>query len=579
MKGEKPESTRAQSGWRALPLVIQAAASSWLLTNLVMGGPWHLNDVAFSAAVSLPGYLVLFFVGFAMLLGLGLTGRKYLRWALEGICFLSACVWAGAGENTWLTLGLGGLTLGGCLLLREKLPAWEPGKRTVKVLYAVCALLLFGFIAVVTVCRYLSFSAPGFDFGIFTQMFESMRKHGSMVTTYERSKVMTHLHVHFSPVYYLMLPLYCLFPSPVTLQVEQALVVALGLLPLYGLCRTKGLSQGASVCLGAAYLLFPALSGSTFYDLHENCFLAFALLLTVYGAEAGKEGWFWLGAALTLSVKEDAGIYLAFLGLYYLLSRQRVKQSAALLAAAVAVFALTTGYVTAHGDGVISSRFSNLVPNAEDGMLAVIRTAITHPGYLLTQCFTEAKVQYLLFMLLPMAPLLVSYKNPAQFLLLGPMLLLNVLPAYKYQYDISFQYHFGSSALLFVFAVLTLSQMELRRQRAGALAAAAVSCVLFCGANLGRLGYLERYLSGRETYIQMEQALDTIPEEASVSASWTLVAHLSGHEVLYPEKDGRMTDYLALDKGTSSERSTQGYTLVLETDRVAIYQKENQNHE
>ena len=77
----------------------------------------------------------------------------------------------------------------------------------------------------------------------------------------------------------------------------------------------------------------------------------------------------------------------------------------------------------------------------------------------------------------------------------------------------------------------------------------------------------------------MEQALDTIPEEASVSASWTLVAHLSGHEALYPDKDGRMTDYLALDTGTSSERSTQGYTLVLETDRVAIYQKENQNHE
>ena len=561
--------------WQLLGMAIQSLAASWLLVNLLMGGPANLKNVGFSASVPLFGYLLLLLVGAALLFGLGLAQRSYLRWALEGLCYLSACVWAGVGENTWLTLGLGGLTLGGCLLLRDRTPAWEPKKNTVKLLYGLCAVVLFGFIATVTVCRYLSFSAPGFDFGIFSQMFESMRKHGTMVTTYERSKLMTHLHVHFSPVYYLMLPLYCLFPSPVTLQVEQALVVALALLPLYGLCKAKGLSRGTSVCLAAAFLLFPALSGSTFYDLHENCFLAVALLLTVFGAEAQKEGWFWLGAALTLCIKEDAGIYLAFVALYYLLSRQRVKQSAALLAVAVAVFALTTGYVTAHGDGVINLRFSNLVPNAQDGMLAVVRTAITHPGYLVAQCFTEAKVQYLLFMLLPMAPVLVNCKNPARFLLLGPMLLLNVLPNYQYQYDIGFQYHFGSSSLLFVFAILTLSQMEPRRQRASALAAAAVCGVLFCGANLGQLEYLKKYSDYKQAYIQMQTALDTIPEEASVSASWTLVAHLGEHEELYPEQDGLPTDYLALDKKTENQHSTQGYTLVLETDQVMIYQKEN----
>lgn len=574
MKNSAKRQPRA-TPWQLFGMAVQSLAAGWLLVNLLMGGPWHLKDVGFSASVSLLGYLVLLLVSAALLFALGLSQGRYLHWALEGLCYLSACVWAGAGEDTWLTLGLGGLTLGGCLLLRDRIPAWEPKKNTVKLLYGLCAVALFGFIATVTVCRYLSFSAPGFDFGIFTQMFESMRKHGTMVTTYERSKLMTHLHVHFSPVYYLMLPLYCLFPSPVTLQVEQALVVALALLPLYGLCKVKGLSRGASVCLAAAFLLFPALSGSTFYDLHENCFLALALLLTVYGAETQKEGWFWLGAALTLCIKEDAGIYLAFVALYYLLSRQRVKQSAALLAAAVAVFALTTGYVTARGDGVISSRFSNLVPNAQDGMLAVVRTAITHPGYLVAQCFTEAKVQYLLFMLLPLAPVLVNCKNPARFLLLGPMLLLNVLPNYQYQYNIGFQYHFGSTALLFVFAILTLSQMELRRQRASALAAAAVCGVLFCGANVQKLGYLERYLSNQETYTQMQEALDTIPEEASVSASWSLVAHLSGHEELYSDQGGFQTDYLALDKRMESKHSTEGYTLVLETDRVLIYQKEN----
>lgn len=42
------------------------------------------------------------------------------------------------------------------------------------------------------------------------------------MTTCERDRVLSHFAVHVSPIYYLFLPFYALFPSPVTLEVLQA---------------------------------------------------------------------------------------------------------------------------------------------------------------------------------------------------------------------------------------------------------------------------------------------------------------------------------------------------------------------
>ncbi len=559
-----------------LSLLIQAVCAAWLLCSHIFGGAVYIGDVAHSARVSLLLYLGMLLLGTALFFLLGQWKPGMLRLSLGVCCFLTAIFWAMAAGNHWLTLGLGALTLGGCMMFRDRFPVWEPEARLVRRSYWICGIVLALFIGAVTVCRYLTFCAPGFDFGIFAQMFASMKRTGLPVTTYERSKVLSHFNVHFSPIYYLMLPFYWLFPNPATLQIEQALVVAAGLWPLYLLCKRHGLSNGATCLLAGLYLLFPALSGGCFYDLHENCFLTVCLLFVLYGMDANKNWILWLFAGLTLCIKEDAGIYLAFVGLYYLLSRLHPKKGVALLGVSVLVFFLTTSYVFAHGDGVIQSRFSNLVPGKDDGMLAVVRTALVHPGYLLKACFTAEKVQYLLFMLLPFGTLLLARKHPARYLLLGPMLLLNVLPDYKYQYTIDFQYNFGSTALLFYFAVLQLGELNRRRQWTNVMAGLLACTVLFCGTKLGKLQYVFNYLAQPQRYAQMEQALKQIPADASVAASSGLVAHLAEHEALYPDEEvGIRTDYVALDlRGKREAPELEGYTIVYESVDLAIYARQ-----
>ena len=93
------------------------------------------------------------------------------------------------------------------------------------------SVVFFLFVSAWTVGRVYSFSSPTFDFGIFSQMFYNMKETGLPMTTVERDGLLSHFAVHVSPIYYLMLPFYWLFPTPATLQVLQALVITSAIIP------------------------------------------------------------------------------------------------------------------------------------------------------------------------------------------------------------------------------------------------------------------------------------------------------------------------------------------------------------
>ncbi len=78
-----------------------------------------------------------------------------------------------------------------------------------------------------------------FDFGIFSQMFYHMKESGLPLVTCERDRLLSHFAVHFSPIYYLLLPIYMLIPDPRTLLVMQALIVASGVIPLLLICSVN----------------------------------------------------------------------------------------------------------------------------------------------------------------------------------------------------------------------------------------------------------------------------------------------------------------------------------------------------
>ena len=390
------------------------------------------------------------------------------------------------------------------------------------------ALLHIGVLSRILMLRVQNFNTPNFDFGLFVQMFHYMDKTGLPLTTLERNTLLSHFQVHFSPIFYLFLPLYKLWPRPETLQILQILVAASALIPAFLIVRELRLPRGWQTALCALLLLHPGLSGSSLYDLHENCFLAPLILWLLWAALRRKWGAFSVFALLLLGVKEDAFIYLFSVGLWLLCGgiqgrdvqvggvqtvgtqiggipgcevqavldplkageagekpineevrekRQSMKASekkqwqplssnsiqvAGLFSmlAALTFFAAVSAWLSRGGEGVMLYRFENIQALPDWGLLGYALTAFSLPGWILEQLFMPDKLLYLLKMLLPFGLLPLFSRRLRHGFLLLPFVLINLLSNWSYQYNLNFQYHYGTTVLLFFVSAVVLWESQ-----------------------------------------------------------------------------------------------------------------------
>ena len=198
----------------------------------------------------------------------------------------------------------------------------QKNSRYVYGLVGLLGLAYVAYLCIVSAYNVTTLSVSTFDIGIFTQMFESMKRDFSQVTTLERDKFMSHFGVHISPIYYLLLPFYYLLPYGETLEVLQVLVVFSGVIPLYLILKQMDFPALIKPLILLWFFVTPALTTAGSYHLHENCFLVPLLLWLIY---ANLRQWKWrlvIIILLTLMIKEDAFIYVVSVGLYFLLQKR-----------------------------------------------------------------------------------------------------------------------------------------------------------------------------------------------------------------------------------------------------------------
>ena len=321
--------------------------------------------------------------------------------------------------------------------------------------------------------RLKSYYAPGFDMGIFMQAYDNMvdPAHGFQpITTCERGCYLTHFAVHFSPILYLLMP-FCFFFEPgIVLVCAQILLVLSGVFPMFLICRELKLSNIKTTVISFLYLLYPAMSSGSFYDFHENAFLAPLILWTLYFSH--KKKWYntllmFLFAFLVLSVKEDAAIYIAFIALYMIFGRKRYVAGASMFVISVAYFFFAISMIAHFQQGMelgaegnmLGSRFAHIIgPGAS--FLSLIKVLILNPALYIVKSLNINKLIYILNMFLPLAFLPIITRKPSRWLLLCPLYVLNIIPDYAPQHDIGYQYSFGSGALLIYLAAVNLSDLS-----------------------------------------------------------------------------------------------------------------------
>lgn len=538
--------------------VVRSALLAWLSAVLIeyLALPAQLRDLSDltgMAQMSFARVIVLttaLTIAFTAASGLA-RAEKIARWALAGVF---AALWGTAliSSFTW-GLFLGGVLAAACFAVYAKF-GWEsrpeethtPQKAEKRHIWLVVALsaAFFLLVAAWTVARVRSFSTPSYDFGIFAQMFSNMKNSGLPLTTLERDGLLSHFAVHVSPIYYLMLPFYCLAPYPETLQVLQAAVIASAVIPLWLIGKHRGLSPIQRVLLCAVLLLYPAYAGGTSYDLHENCFLTPLILWLFYGIERKNIPVTAVAAVLTLTVKEDAAVYVAVIGVFLLVKailrfkdgeRFSLIAGAALLAGALGWFFAVTQYLSNSGDGVMTWRYQNFLYDGSASLLTIVKSVILNPMKAVYECTDREKWQFIALTLGPLLCLPLVTRRFERYILLIPYLLVNLMPDYVYQHSIYFQYTFGSTAFLLYLTAVNLADLRIDRRRFAALAAAALVGVGCFAATIlpTALYYPTTAVRYRGYYQTIRDALDTIPHDASVTATTFYTTYLSDRETLY----------------------------------------------
>ncbi len=409
------------------------------------------------------------------------------------------------------------------------------------ILTGVLALMFFAIVSIWTVARIHSFSTPTFDFGIFAQMFHNMKETGLPITTVERDGPLSHFDVHVSPIYYLMLPFYCLVPRPETLQVLQAAVLASAVIPLWKLGKHHGLHPALRTMVCALLLLYPAYAGGTSYDIHENCFLTPLILWLLYALDRKNIPLTALFATLTMMVKEDAPVYVAIIALYLLLRSALRREKwglfagISLLFGALAWFFAVTSYLASQGDGVMNYRYSNFMYDGSNSLLTVIKAVLLCPIKAVFECVDEEKLKFIGYTMLPLLGLPLLTRRYERLLLLIPYVLVNLMSDYQYQHDILFQYTFGSTACLMYLVVVNLSDLKLSLHRLAATGLAL--CIGFSCFTQTILPLAKQYVTYCDTYAdyydQQRAILTVIPEDASVAATTFYTTYLSSRSTLY----------------------------------------------
>ena len=538
-----------------------------------------MNGLKALGAMSFPRLLIITGIVLAILEGSSrFLPAGFERWMLAGLfAALAATALRATYTHQFMFLCL----LFFVVLLVYAIRGWNASpmpkassKESMLAIALTAAVTIWFFLKVTawTVGRVNCFVTPTYDFGIFSQMFHSMKTTGLPITTVERDGALSHFAVHVSPIYYLLLPFYMIVPKPATLQVLQAAVLASAAIPLYLIGKRHGLHPFLRAALCALLFLYPAYAGGTSYDIHENAFLTPLIFWLFYSLDCKKLSLTILFAALTLMVKEDAAVYVAVIALWLLLKgilykgKWELTTGSAMLVLSVTYFLVVTTYLANSGDGVMTYRYNNFIYDGSASLFSVVKAVLLSPMKAIFECADKEKVEFLALTVLPLAGIPLVTRRYERLVLLIPYILVNLMSDYKYQHDVFFQYTYGATACLFYLVAVNLADMKAWRLRILLVVLALCVSVIAFDEKIQPKAtqYPEQSKTYASYYDKLREVLDTVPDGASVAATTFYTTYLSQRDVLYDVRYAAEDhvfgcEYMAL--GVTDQNSYKSYAV------------------
>jgi uncharacterized membrane protein len=283
----------------------------------------------------------------------------------------------------------------------------------------------------------------------------------------------TRFALHVEPILFLIVPIYrFVTDDPRLLLWLQAIVMALGGLPLYGLARRRLGNDWPPLMIVAAYYLLPTVESVTLFEFHAVGLAPTLLLAGLYFLDRAlittdDPRGLWLGPAvevtprlraswvlsgllflLALGTKEDISLHMFMIGLYLLALRRRWRPGLVLALVGLVWFYVAFYVIipTSRPSGA-GSAYTGFFTTLGDTPLEIALSPFRTPGKVLALLATPDNGRALMMLTLPLA--FTPLAGLPLFFLAAPTLAITLLSANPLMHQLE-TYHYAAPAIPFV---------------------------------------------------------------------------------------------------------------------------------
>ena len=403
----------------------------------------------------------------------------------------------------------------------------------------------------ITLLRHWTFYSAYFDLGCFEQ--------GLWTTInglffWNSPHQLSQFGVHNSPIIFILLPIYQLFPYSETLIILQTILLASAAYPCY-LIGKKIVNKWCGLTFGLIYLLYPALHGINLFDFHELSFLPLILFCAIYYLIQYKIYHFILLSLFALLIKEDVSILLIMITIYSIIYKKyNTPNQKKLLVSLIFIYVIwliasltiIIPYFNPHGY-LFTSRYL-----FDGGVSALVLNNFA------------LKIIYLILLIVPLGftPLVAP-----EFLIISFPSFAEILLQHSIAYRITTQYSALLIPILFTSAIMGTKKIidKLTKHYTKfvkyifpiLMILGMVSCIFCTPAPISPFTLYYQFSPNNCEYIIddhiniLHEAIDMIPQNASVSTQNNLGGHLSKRTQLYLDYLSGV-EYILIDYKTSN---------------------------
>lgn len=284
--------------------------------------------------------------------------------------------------------------------------------------------------------RHWHFQSNAYDMGIFTQVFNNLAYRGELSSSIRGLDNM--LADHALITWWAFAPLMRIWPGAETLIILQWVCLAAASWPLWLLARSRLSATGASLVL-LGWAAYPPLHWFGLFDVHEHALTPVLALSLIWCWEHRNWKWAWAFALLWLGVKEEVGILLFALSLYWIVTDAVGRKHAIGIGAmAIGWFVVYTMVIQPSYRTDDTYYYVHRYAYLGDSMSEILTSLITKPGLWMPRFLALRPWFFVGLLLFPLA--LLPIRGWKWLLVLLPTFFYSVLAEEPLQTSIYAQY-------------------------------------------------------------------------------------------------------------------------------------------